>query len=257
LTAAVAQRVLVTAAASGIGRAIAEAFLDVGARVCICDLDPAALARALQDDARLFGVRADISRPEDVNDLVSAADQSMGGIDVLVNNAGIAGPTASMHDVPYAEWRQTFDVNVHGAFLMLQRVIPQMRRRRSGCVVNISTTSTRTGLPGRTAYVASKWALEGLTLNLARELGPDNIRVNAVRPGFMDTPRMREIIRRTAAERRVTIEAAEQELLGFISMRTKITPREVGEMCVFLASAAARHVTGQIVAVDGNAEWEG
>lgn len=254
---AVAQRVLVTAAASGIGRAIAEAFLDAGARVCICDVDTAALARALQEDARLLGVRADISLPDDVNDLVTAADQRMGGIDVLVNNAGIAGPTAPLQDVPYGEWRHTFDVNVHGTFLMLQGVIPQMRRRRSGCIVNISTTSTRTGLPGRTPYVASKWALEGLTLNLARELGPDNIRVNAIRPGFMDTPRMRDIIRRTADERSVTIAAAEQQLLGFISMRSKITPLEVGEMCVFLASHAARHVTGQVIAVDGNAEWEG
>jgi NAD(P)-dependent dehydrogenase (short-subunit alcohol dehydrogenase family) len=114
-----------------------------------------------------------------------------------------------------------------------------------------------TGLPGRSAYVSSKWALEGLTRTLARELGPSNIRVNAIRPGFMDTQRMRGIMARIADGRGVPVEEVEREALGYISLRTKIQPSEIGEMAWFLASAAAKHVTAQIIGVDGNAEWEG
>ena len=139
----------------------------------------------------------------------------------------------------------------------MRALVPGMRRRGGGTIVNISTASTVTGLPGRSAYVASKWALEGLTRTLARELGPDNIRVNAIRPGFMDTERMRGLIARGAEKRGISVAELEKEALGFISLRTKIQPREIGEMAFFLASGAARHITGQIIGVDGNAEWEG
>jgi NAD(P)-dependent dehydrogenase (short-subunit alcohol dehydrogenase family) len=155
------------------------------------------------------------------------------------------------------EWARCFAVNVHGAFHMIRSVVPDMRRNGGGVVVNISTASTVTGLPNRSAYVASKWALEGLTRTLARELGPSKIRVNAIRPGFMDTERMRGIMSRMATERGVPVQEVEREALGYISLRTKIQPREIGEMAWFLASQAGEHVTGQIIGVDGNAEWEG
>ena len=105
--------------------------------------------------------------------------------------------------------------------------------------------------------MASKWALEGLTKNAARELGPSNIRVNAIRPGFMETARMTGLIARRAAELGVTPEEVEAEALRFISLRTKIQPREIGEMAAFLASKAGEHISGQIIGVCGNAEWEG
>lgn len=250
-------RVLVTAGAAGIGLGIADAFLRTGAQVCVGDIDAAAVAAALQSRPRLQGVRADISIPAEVAYLVATATDRLGGIDVLVNNAGIAGPSGPLQSVNYEDWARTFAVNVHGAFLALQHVVPQMIERGAGCIVNISTSSVRTGLPGRSAYVASKAALEGLTLNAARELGPHNIRVNAVRPGFMDSARMRTIIERQARERGMTTEAVERDLLRYISLRTKIGVDEIGDMCVYLASRAARHVSGQVIAVDGNAEWEG
>lgn len=247
------KRVLITAGASGIGLAMAELFHERGCRVTICDVDAVALERAAANCTGLDARLADVSSASAVEELVAALD----GIDVLINNAGIAGPVGGIETNDPEAWARCFAVNVHGAFHMIRAVTPGMRQRGEGCIVNISTASTVTGLPGRSAYVASKWALEGLTRNAARELGPAGIRVNAIRPGFMDTERMRGIMARGAAERGISVEELEREALGFISLRTKIQPREIGEMAWFLASDAGRHITGQIVGVDGNAEWEG
>lgn len=245
--------VLVTAGGSGIGLAIAELFHARGDRVIVCDVDRSALDRV---EARLPGVvasRTDVADPTAVAEMIDR----VGPVSVLINNAGVAGPIGGIETNRPDEWARCFAVNVHGAFHMIRAVVPAMRAAEGGAIVNISTASTVTGLPGRSAYVASKWALEGLTRNVARELGPDGIRVNAIRPGFMDTERMRGLMARAAESRGLPIAEVEAEALGYISMRTKIQPSEIGEMAWFLASDAARHVTAQIIGVDGNAEWEG
>lgn len=245
------RRVLVTAGAAGIGRAIADVFQANGDRVAVCDVDEAALdaARAAGFDA----LACDVADPRAVDALLTA----VGPVDILVNNAGVAGPVGGIETNDADAWARCFSVNVHGAFHAIAGVVPAMRAAGRGVIINISTASTVTGLPGRSAYVASKWALEGLTRNCARELGPAGIRVNAIRPGFMDTERMRGIMARIAGEQGREVAAIEAEALGFISMRCKVQPAEIGEMALFLASDAARHVTGQIIGVDGNAEWEG
>lgn len=248
-----ARHVLVTAGASGIGLAIAELFVERGDRVTICDVDGVALKDVASRLPALNICETDVSDAAGVDAMAAA----VGVVDILVNNAGIAGPIGGIETNDPDAWARCFAVNVHGAFHMIRAFVPGMRAAGGGTIVNISTASTVTGLPGRSAYVASKWALEGLTRNAARELGPANIRVNAIRPGFMDTERMRGLIARGAAQRGVSVEALEREALGFISLRTKIQPREIGDMVYFLASEAARHITGQIIGVDGNAEWEG
>lgn len=251
------QRVIITAGAAGIGRGIADSFLDAGAAVCICDIDESALRRASREEPRLLCVAADVSVLEEVERVLHETNERLGGVDVLINNAGIAGPTAALESISPEDWTRTFSINVNGAFLMTRAVVPQMKSRGGGCIVNISTASTVTGLPGRTAYVASKFAIEGLTRNLARELGPFGVRVNAIRPGFMNTARMQGIMRSYAAERGTSVAEVEREALSYISLRAKIEPREIGDMAAYLCSRAARHITGQIIGVDGNAEWEG
>lgn len=136
-----------------------------------------------------------------------------GRVDVLVNNAGIAGACAPIADISAADWIRSFDVNVHGVFFMLRAVLPDMTARGTGAIINISTGSVFTLPAGRADYVASKWALEGLTRAAAKELGPLGIRVNAIRPGFVDSARMRSILGQKAKAEDTTMEALEQRFL--------------------------------------------
>lgn len=245
--------ILVTAGASGIGRAIAELFHARGDRVIVCDVDQAALDSIAAALPGIVTSRTDVADPA----AVAAMIDRVGPISVLINNAGVAGPIGGIETNDPDEWARCFAVNVHGAFHTIHAIAPAMRAAGEGAIINISTASTVTGLPGRSAYVASKWALEGLTRNVAREFGPAGIRVNAIRPGFMDTERMRGLMARAAERLQRPVAEVEAEALGYISMRTKIQPSEIGEMAWFLASDAARHITAQIIGVDGNAEWEG
>lgn len=251
-----AQRVLVTGAGSGIGLAIAEKFVEAGARVHIADVATAALDQARTACPALTTSAADVGDPASVARLFEETFAALGGIDVLVNNCGIAGPAGPLEDVSIADWDRTIAVNLSGMFYCLRHAVPRMKAQRSGVILNVSTTSAKTGLPNRLPYVASKVGVLGLTHNVARELGPWNIRCNAILPGLMDNPRGRGIIARLARERHTTDDVVEADFLAHISMRTWIAMSEVGEMAVFLASDGARHITAQQISVDGNAEWE-
>jgi NAD(P)-dependent dehydrogenase (short-subunit alcohol dehydrogenase family) len=250
------QHVIITAGASGIGLATARRFLAAGASVAICDVNADAVAQALADHPALFGQAVDIASETGVDAFVRDVVTAFGGVDTLVNNAGIAGACAPLEEIATHHWVRSFEVNVHGAFYFMRAVTPLMKAAGSGAIVNISTGSVFTLPVGRADYVASKWAIEGLTRAAAKELGPSGIRVNAIRPGFVNSARMKGILSAKAEAEGTTLEALEQTFLDFISMRTKVEPEEIGDMAVFLASDAARHVTGQLLSVDGNIEWE-
>lgn len=251
-----AKRVVITAAASGIGRAMAERFLADGDRVFVCDVDGPALESTVAGLAGLEGSVTDVGSPAAVEAMMAQALDRLGGIDVLINNHGIAGPRGPVESISYEEWDRTITVNLNGMFYTIRNAVPAMKAQRSGCILNVSTTSARTGLPNRSAYVAGKVGVLGLTRTLARELGPFNIRVNAVLPGFMDNARGRGVLAKVARDKGVSLEVMEREALRFVSMRTWIQMSEVADACAFLASDAARHISGQELAVCGNVEWE-
>lgn len=250
------ETVLVTGGADSVGRVIAEAFAARGDRVHVCDVDAGALARTLTECPQLRGTVADVADPAQVARVFAEARARMGEVSVLVNNVGIGGPRAAIEDIDLAQWRRTLDTNVTGMLHCMQQAIPAMKARRHGAIVNFSTGSTRTRLPMRTAYVVSKFAVEGLTLNAARELGPHNIRCNAVLPGPIDNARMRRIVREQAEADGRPADEVQREMLKYISMRTMIAPSEIADTVLFLASEAARKVTGELLSVSGNAEWE-
>lgn len=254
MTALGSMQVLVTAGASGIGRAIAERFADSGARVRVCDVSEEAIGALGCARPDIAATRADVSEEADVAALFGAVGQKL---DVLVNNAGIGGPRGPIEDVDDAEWERTLAVNLTGAMRVTRRAVRLMKSAGHGAIVNISTASVRTGLPNRTAYVTSKEGLMGFTANLARELGPHNIRCNAILPGLIDNPRGRALVARAADEQGRSVADVEAEILRFVSMRCWIDPVEIGDLAVFLASPAARHITGQFIGVCGGAEWEG
>lgn len=249
-------RVLVTAGAGGAGRVIAQSFADRGARVVVCDIDSRGIETLASERPDICGLLGDISAEETVNELFGLAESRCGGVDVLVNNVGIAGPTAPVERISTAEWNSTLAANLTSHFLCARRAVPGMKARGGGLIVNISSGSAKVGLPLRLPYVVSKGAVISMTMNLARELGPHGIRVNAILPGAIRGARIGRVIREKSQALGVSPAEYEQSLLRFISLRTMVDPEDIAAMILFLASAAGRRITGQAIGVDGNIEYE-
>ena len=188
-------RVLVTAGASGIGAAIASAFTETGAEVHVCDIDDAALTAFQKRFPSCQATHADVADEGEVASMFKTQHDRFGGLDVLINCAGIAGPTAGVEKITEQEWTRTIDVNLNGQFRCLHHAVPMLRGvTKAANIICISSIAGRMGVLWRTPYVATKWAIVGIAKSLAIELGPDNIRVNAVLPGIVEGPRMDGVI---------------------------------------------------------------
>ena len=247
-------RVLVTAGASGIGRAIADLMIANGARVHVCDVADEHLAdfRAAHPEHRAS--RCDVSREDEVEALLKEVEARLGGLDALINNAGIAGPTGGVEAIAPADWRRTIDVCLVGQFLCAHFAAPMLKRSAEAAIVNMSSSAGRYGYAFRTPYAAAKWGVIGFTQSLAKELGPAGIRVNAILPGIIRGPRMAGVIRARAGQVGVPYEAMEQEYLNRISLRRMTGPEDVAAMVLFLLSPAGANISGQSLGVDGNVE---
>ena len=250
-------RVVVTAGASGIGRAIVDGFLATGARVHVADLDAAAVATLPTDDATLSASVADVAAADDVARLFDEAHENLGTINVLVNCAGIAGPTAVLEDIDPADWRQCVAVNLEASFLCTQQVIPEMKAAREGAIINMSSTAGLHGYPLRTPYAAAKWGLIGLTKSLAMELGPWGIRANAICPGSVEGDRMDRVIAAEAQKRGSHHDEVRDTYTQAVSMRTFVSAEDIANMALFLCSPGGARVSGQAIPVDGHTEFAG
>ena len=209
-------RVIVTAGAAGIGRAIAETFADRGAKVFICDLDDTALAEMAKACPEIGRFRADVADQAQVDAFFDAALADLGGLDVLINNAGIAGPTAPIDEMDPADWRRTVDINLNSHFYCLKRAVPMLKKSGEGVIINLSSVAGRLGFSYRLPYSASKWAIIGMTKSLAIELGPDGIRVNALLPGVVEGKRIEHVISNRAKQVGIEYSEMEQEILNRI-----------------------------------------
>jgi NAD(P)-dependent dehydrogenase (short-subunit alcohol dehydrogenase family) len=249
-------RVLVTAGANGIGAAVARAFSEAGCRVHVCDIDRTALDRLAAERPGITSSTADASIERDVDLVFDDVLGTLGGLDVLVNNAGIAGPTGAVEDLDTAQWQRTVEVNLSSQFLFARRAAPLLKRSRSNpCVIAMSSVAGRLGYALRTPYAATKWGVIGMAKSLAIELGPHGVRVNAILPGVVEGERMRGVIAARAAAEGITVEAMQGEYLRKISLRRMVTADDVAALALFLASPAARNLTGQAISVDGNVEY--
>lgn len=246
--------VLVTAGASGIGRAISRAFLGHGCHVHICDIDESALETFLVENPDASGSVADVSDTKMVETLFSDFESRYGHLDVLVNNAGIAGPTAPVERIETADWDKTVAVNLNGSFYCSRHAIPLLKKAGGGSIINIASSAALFGCPNRAAYTASKWALIGLTKTLAMELGNAQIRVNAICPGSVDGQRIDHVIQRDARENSRTTDEIRELYTRQTSLKRFIQPEEVAHLAVFLASDLARSISGQSLSVDGHTE---
>ncbi|GAB0113194.1 SDR family oxidoreductase [Acidisoma sp. C75] len=247
-------RVLVTAGASGIGRAIAERLAAGGAKLYICDVSDAVLAQFSAAHAEIGASRADVADEGEVARLFAEARAALGGLDALVNNAGIAGPTDAVEEIAPEAWRRTIDVNLTGQFLCTRQAVPLLKAAGGGAIVNIASVAGRLGYAYRTPYAASKWAVVGFTQSLAKELGPANIRVNAVLPGIVAGERMTKVIRARAEQLGLGYKVIEAQYLERISLRRMVTAEDVAATVAFLLSPAGRNISGQSLSVDGNVE---
>ena len=244
--------VLITGAATGIGRRIAERFLAAGAKVHVCDTSSGAVEEFLQSQPSASASVTDIGQRSAVEQLFD--ELPFRHLDVLVNNAGIAGPTAPLADHDEDGWDRCLQVNLSGTFYVTRRAIPLLRRSPQGTIINISSTAAQHGYPQRSAYAASKWALTGLTKTWAMELGAEGIRVNAVCPGSVDGPRIDGVIERDARQRGISEASVRDAYLKQSSMRAFVTADDVADTVLFLASDAAAKISGQSLAVDGHTE---
>ena len=245
-------RVLVTAGASGIGAAIASAFAEIGSEIHICDIDKSALAEFQKRFPSCQATHADVADEKQVASLFEVQRTRFGGLDVLVNCAGIAGPTAGVDKITEQEWMRTIEVNLNGQYRCLHHAVPMLRDSKNANIICISSVAGRMGIPWRTPYVATKWAIVGIAKSLAEELGPDNIRVNAILPGIVEGARIDGVISARAKLEGIEVKAMREEYLKHISLRRMVTADDVALMCLFLCSAAGRNVTGQAISVDGN-----
>lgn len=240
--------VLITAGANGIGLVMAQAFQGAGYRVWVTDVDAAMIA-ALPPGIR--GAHVDASHEMGMEALFADIAREWGGLDVLCANAGIKGPTAAIEDMPMEGWHNCLAVNLDGSMLAAKYGAQLMKPAKKGVMIFTSSTSGLYGNPFRAPYVAAKWGVIGLMKTVAMELGPHGIRANAICPGSVNGPRIDRVIEAEAEAKGMTTDAVRHGYASGTALKRLTDPQDVADMALFLASDAARMVSGQALAVDG------
>jgi NAD(P)-dependent dehydrogenase (short-subunit alcohol dehydrogenase family) len=246
--------VVISGAATGLGRRIAERFEEGGFRAHVCDTNPVAVQEFRASHPQAAASIVDVSDARQVDTWFDEIAAKYGRVDVLVNNAGIAGPTAPVEKIEPADWDRTIAVDLNGQFYCTRRAVPLLRAAGGGSIVNISSSAAFFGFPLRTPYAACKWALLGFTKTLAMELGPEGIRVNAICPGSIKGPRIDGVIERDAVARGMTATQIRKLYERQVSLRQFVDAEDVANTAYFLASSQGRMISGQIIGVDGHTE---
>ena len=245
---------MITAAASGIGRIVAETFAAAGHRVFVSDADARAVEEMATANPGISASRVDVTSPEEIEAWFATVKAAANGLDVLINNAGIAGPTERLENIAIENWYRCIDVCLNSQFLTSRCAIPLMKEKRSGSIINLSSTAGLFGYGLRTPYAAAKWAVIGLTKSMAIELGDWNIRVNAICPGSVSGERMDRVIAAEASLRSASPDDIRREYTSGQSIKRFTEPKEIADLCLFLSSQAAGMISGQAIAIDGHTE---
>jgi NAD(P)-dependent dehydrogenase (short-subunit alcohol dehydrogenase family) len=246
------QRVLVTAGAAGIGREIAKAFAAGGAKVFVCDIDSKALETLKAETPELITGVCDVAKRDDVERMVHDAVTALGGLDVLVNNAGISGPTEPVEQFDPDKWEAVIQVNLTGTFNVTRLAIPHLKQSPAGSIIIMSSVGGRYGYANRAAYCVTKWGLIGFAKTLAIELGSFNVRANAIAPGAVEGARIHRVIQGRADVAHESFADAEKEALATQSLKRFVDPKDIAALAVFLASDAGKSISGQVLPIDND-----
>ena len=244
-------RVLVTAGAGGIGQAIARGFVESGARVHISDVDPAAVEAVV--GGAITGSVADASNEAQTQALFDEAQDRLGGLDVVVANAGVAGPPAPVSEISQSDWDRCIEVNLRGAYLAARFGEAELRANK-GLFIAMASVAGRLPFGFRTPYSAAKWGVVGLAKSLAVELGPQGVRANAILPGIVEGPRIDRVIQARADQLGISFEEMRDRNLAKVSLRRMVTAEDIAAMCLFLSSPGGSNISGQALSVCGNVE---
>jgi NAD(P)-dependent dehydrogenase (short-subunit alcohol dehydrogenase family) len=245
-------RVLVTAGANGIGLEIARAFVEEGAKVHVCDVDREAMTELARTDPQIGCTPCDVSNRAEVKTLFDIALERLGGLDVLVNNAGIAGPTGRVEEINPEDWDRCLDICITSQFNCARLAVPHLKQSDNPSIINLSSAAGRFGFALRSPYSAAKWAVIGFTKSLAIELGEFGIRVNAIQPGLVEGDRIRRVLEAKAQARGISFREMEDYAVAFTSLKTFVTPRQLADQILFLCSPRGRTISGQALAICGD-----
>lgn len=245
-------RVLVTAGANGIGREVARAFVEEGAKVHICDVDREAIAELARTDPTITSSSCDVADRKQVADLFATAVDRLGGLDVLVNNAGIAGPTGRVEEINPEDWDRCIEVCLTSQFNCARLAVPHLKNSTNASIINLASVAGRFGFALRAPYAAAKWGVVGFTKSLSIELGEFGIRVNAILPGLVEGDRIRRVLEAKAQSRGVSFREIEQQASSYTSLKTFVTPRQLADQMLLLASPRGKTISGQALSICGD-----
>lgn len=249
-----AQRIAITAAAGGIGRAVTAAFHAQGARIHVCDIDEDGLkSLASEFEGTTYSV-TNMADSDAVKSFIEEAAQTLGGIDVLVNNAGISGPTSPVEELDIDGWRAVLDINLTGTMVATQTAIPYLKKSEAGSIISLSSLGGRFAYANRSPYAVTKRGILALTEALAVELGPDDIRVNAIAPGAVEGDRIRNVLAGRAEATGRSVEDVTAEAMSIQSLKRFVDPADIGALMVFLTSDAGKSITGQTLPIDNGSQ---
>jgi NAD(P)-dependent dehydrogenase (short-subunit alcohol dehydrogenase family) len=248
------KRVIVSAGGNGIGAEMARMFSEAGAKVATFDINDANFAEMIENGHLSYGEVADAAEYDQMERLFKNATDHLGGLDILINNAGISGPNALIEDIEPADWEKTIVVDLNNAFYCSKLAIPHIKKNDGGSIINIASSASFFGFPLRSPYAAAKWGIIGLTKTMAMELGNDQIRVNAICPGSVAGPRIDGVIEREAKTRGVSFDEVKDGYTKQVSLKTFVEKEDIANMALFLASPFGAKLSGQVLGVDGHTE---
>jgi NAD(P)-dependent dehydrogenase (short-subunit alcohol dehydrogenase family) len=245
-------RVLITAGAGGIGLRVAEAFQREGARVHVCDVDEKSLAALKTSHPSITSSRCDVADRKQVAALFKDALKSLDGLDCLVNNAGIAGPTGPVHEINPEDWDRCLDVCITSQFNCTRLAVEHLKKSKNASIINLSSAAGKFGFPNRSPYAAAKWGVIGFTKTIAMELGQFGIRCNAILPGTVEGDRIRRVFEAKAQVAGKSMVEIKNASMALASIKEMVQPEQLADMMVFLASPRGRTISGQAISIDSD-----